>query len=182
MEAHLSLDQLKIASPCGVSWDDMRAVEGGDRVRHCDHCRLNVYNLSEMSGDDAALLIRAHEGQRLCVRMYKRADGTVITADCPVGLSRARRRLIRLGAGVAALFGLAGVAVALERASEQRGVATASTLRPFSWIARHVYGRNPPPQQQWAVMGDICVTPPSNTTNPAPSTGSEAAPSAPLVH
>jgi len=56
----------------------------GERVRHCGECKLNVYNLSEMTQTEAEGLIRKHEG-RLCVRYYQRADGTVLTRNCPVG-------------------------------------------------------------------------------------------------
>ena len=89
MTTELRLEDLQIASPCGVSWDDMR---GDARVRHCDHCTLNVYNISEMSREEAMSLIRAHEGDRVCIRMLRREDGTVITADCPIGLARVRQR------------------------------------------------------------------------------------------
>ena len=45
------LDDIQIATPCSASWDDMR---GDDRVRHCGDCRMNVYNLSEMTRAEAA--------------------------------------------------------------------------------------------------------------------------------
>jgi hypothetical protein len=76
--------QLTIASPCPASWDDM---EGDDRVRFCGECELNVYNLSAMTESEALKLIAEREG-RVCVRMYKREDGTVMTRDCPVGLDQ----------------------------------------------------------------------------------------------
>ena len=76
--------QLKIASPCPASWDDM---EGDDRVRFCDECELNLYNLSAMTEDAARKLVEEREG-RLCVRFYQREDGTVLTSDCPVGAGR----------------------------------------------------------------------------------------------
>src|SRR4051812_46899095 len=58
-----------------------------DRTRFCRLCAKNVYNLSKMSAEAAAELIRQNEGQ-LCARIYQRRDGTVLTADCPVGLKR----------------------------------------------------------------------------------------------
>jgi hypothetical protein len=87
------LNNLRIASPCPASWDAMR---GDDRVRFCDACSKHVYDVSGLTADAAVDLIRESEG-RLCVRLYQRKDGTVLTADCPVGLKSAvRRRLIRL--------------------------------------------------------------------------------------
>jgi len=94
------LEGLRVASPCEVSWDTM---QGDDRVRHCGACRLNVYNLSAMPRGEAESLVRNAEG-RLCVRFFRRADGTVLTQDCPVGLEKVRRRLRRIGNAVAAAF------------------------------------------------------------------------------
>ena len=72
---------LEFASPCPASWDEM---EGDERVRFCEECKQNVYNLSEMTEDDALALIREREG-RVCLRVYQRDDGTSLTKDCPVG-------------------------------------------------------------------------------------------------
>ena len=38
-----------------------------------------------MTAEEAVQVIQEKEGH-LCVRLYRRADGTMITADCPVGL------------------------------------------------------------------------------------------------
>jgi hypothetical protein len=94
------LDDVRVASPCTVPWEGMR---GDDRVRHCGECRLNVYNLSAMSRREAEALVRGKEG-RLCVRFFRRADGTMITRDCPAGIRALRRKAARLAAAVAALF------------------------------------------------------------------------------
>ena len=51
-------------------------MKGDQRVRFCDQCKLNVYNLSEMSRPAAERLVLQTEG-RLCVRYYQRADGTM---------------------------------------------------------------------------------------------------------
>ncbi len=76
------LNRITIANPCPASWKRMK---GDEQVRHCDQCDLNVYNLSEMSASEATDLIQRKEG-RLCVRFYRRMDGTVITSDCSGGL------------------------------------------------------------------------------------------------
>src|SRR5947207_3254489 len=91
------LDHVEVASPCSAAWEEM---SGDERVRFCDHCALNVYNLSAMSRREAEELVRAHEA-RLCIRFYRRPDGTLLTDNCPVGLRRARARL-KLMAGAAA--------------------------------------------------------------------------------
>lgn len=61
-----------------------------------------MYNLSELSRNEAENLIREKEG-RLCVRFFRRADGTILTKDCPVGLRAARLKFVRM-AGVVAAF------------------------------------------------------------------------------
>lgn len=100
------LNSIKIASPCHVPWGTMN---GDERVRHCGSCEMNVFNVSNMTADDAEKLFRTHEG-RLCIRLYRRADGTVITKDCPVGRMSYRKRAARsAGAVLAALVGLFSV-------------------------------------------------------------------------
>ncbi len=78
-----------ISAPCAVPWDSM---EGDERIKFCNHCQLNVYNISEMSKREAGALIRRNEG-RLCLRLYRRSDGTIMTENCPVGLRRIRNVL-----------------------------------------------------------------------------------------
>ena len=106
------LDGMRVASPCKVSWEDMT---GDDRVRFCGRCAKNVYNLSAFSREEAESLLRAGQARRaehgdgVCVRFYRRADGTVLTADCPDGAARKKRRLAVFGALGAGLMA-AGVA------------------------------------------------------------------------
>ena len=97
------LDRLRVASPCSVGWERM---VGDDRVRFCNQCNLNVYNISEMTRKQAEALIATTEG-RLCARLYRRTDGTILTRDCPVGLRALRRRVSRIaGATFTAMMGL----------------------------------------------------------------------------
>ena len=90
----IHLDQLAIAAPCTANWDEMT---GDDRSRACSLCKKNVYNISAMSRAEAESLIRANEGD-ICVRLFKRADGTVIVDNCPVGLRAIRKQLSWVGA------------------------------------------------------------------------------------
>ena len=85
------LDHLRIATPCSADWDQMFSFED-ERVRFCSQCNLNVYNLSGMSRQEAEALITKTEG-RLCVRFYRRADGSVLTQNCPVGLKAIKHRV-----------------------------------------------------------------------------------------
>ena len=98
------IEGLRIASPCSVSWEGM---DGDARVRHCAVCSLNVYNLSEMTREEVRTLLARSEGRRVCGRLYRRADGTVLTGDCPTGLRALRRRASRIAAAaVSALLSL----------------------------------------------------------------------------
>ena len=88
-----------IASPCTADWDSMI---GNDRTRFCSQCELNVFNLSAMTRAEAEHLI-ANAEARLCVRFYRRRDGSIITQDCPVGLRRLKLRRSRITKAVAAV-------------------------------------------------------------------------------
>src|SRR5262252_9589526 len=97
-----NINTLRVASPCSVGWENMT---GDERQRHCDLCSLNVYNISGMTTGEVEQLITEREG-RLCIRMFRRADGTVITKDCPVGLRAVRKRVATMaGAALTAVLG-----------------------------------------------------------------------------
>jgi hypothetical protein len=88
------LDSVTIASPCTASWDEMI---GDDRARFCTHCQKDVFNLSALPREEAETFLRERTSE-VCVRLYKRADGTVLTSDCPVGVKRKRRRRLVVAA------------------------------------------------------------------------------------
>jgi hypothetical protein len=102
-----SLKNVRVAAPCTANWELMI---GNDRSRFCGQCKLNVYNLSGMTRSEAESLIAQSEG-RLCVRFYRRADGSILTENCPVGLRALRRRIASVYKAIAsaALSFLAGL-------------------------------------------------------------------------
>ena len=101
------VNTLRVASPCPMSWEKM---SGDERTRFCDLCKLNVYNISEMTEREVQRLVR-NSGERICGRLYKRADGTVLTRDCPVGFRAYRKRVSRFaGAALATIIGMCSVA------------------------------------------------------------------------
>lgn len=101
------LDRVSVSTPCKEPWAKM---QGSDQVRHCGRCDKDVYNLSAMTGEEAETLLGARGD--LCVRFFRRPDGTVLTSDCPVGArTRRRRRLVVTAVAVAA--GALGVTWAL---------------------------------------------------------------------
>jgi hypothetical protein len=103
------LNNVHVAAPCSADWDQMI---GNELSRFCGQCNLNVYNLSGMTRSEAEHLIANNEG-RLCVRFYRRADGSIITKNCPVGLREIQRRVSRLTRAIvsAVLSFVTGIAV-----------------------------------------------------------------------
>lgn len=99
------LNNIKIASPCSADWN---AMFGDNRKRFCGDCKLNVYNLSDMSQIEAESFLLNSEG-RVCVKFFKRADGTVLTKDCPVGWAKVKQKVSRTATAafglIAGLFG-----------------------------------------------------------------------------
>jgi len=98
----LHLTNLSIASPCSTNWNEMA---GDEQTRHCQECQLNVYNLSNMTRQEAETLIQKKEG-RLCVRFYRRLDGTILTKDCPVGKRVLHQRQFKRLGKVAAVISI----------------------------------------------------------------------------
>jgi hypothetical protein len=117
----INLGNIRIASPCPADWEKMI---GDERVRHCSECNLNVYNISAMTEPQAIQLIAKNQGQRVCLRLYRRADGTVITQDCPWSLRAMKRRVARVAS--AALSAILSVGVAMAKTKPQQDSQAAS--------------------------------------------------------
>jgi hypothetical protein len=92
------LKAIRIATPCEATWERMA---GDERLRRCKLCDRNVYNFAEMTREEIRELLARTEG-RVCARLYRRADGTLLTSDCPSGFRTARQRISRLGAAAIA--------------------------------------------------------------------------------
>ena len=152
------LDNIHIASPCSANWDEMF---GDARKRFCGDCKLNVYNLSEMTRSEAEDFVSQSEG-RICVRYFSRADGTVITKNCPVGWQAVKERVSRVAtACFSVLAGLFGGLFAFGMfKSETRH--TMGTM-PVNTSNRHVMGDMAPidrpahPIQGGATMGNVAM-------------------------
>lgn len=142
------LSRIVIESPCHESWEGMT---GDDRQRHCGRCRKNVYNLSELTEREALTLIGA--GKPLCLRLYRRPDGSVLTKECGVGIRKRWQTRAMLSAAVVALL----VAVGLKRAS-----AEPKELPPGEFLAGGIT------VQQQPELGDIAYPLPTPTAEPTP--------------
>jgi hypothetical protein len=175
-----TLELIQIATPCEASWEDMR---GDDRVRFCGQCKLHVYNISDMPRDEAEKLVREREG-RLCVRMFRRHDGTVLTRDCPVGLRAVRQRLIRSVAALAglllAMIGGTAFGSRINRWLPTGFRAPAESLAEWVDPTPPPTVCGPPPMMGKMMMGDVALPPPPVLMPPVPVVtvpiGSEASP------
>ncbi|HJW33749.1 MAG TPA: hypothetical protein VJ505_10330 [Holophagaceae bacterium] len=136
--AQTFLANLQIASPCDASWADMT---GDDRQRLCAQCDKHVYNVAQLTSTEVLALFEA-QGPLPCLRLWRRADGTVLTADCPVGARKVRgRRHARYAAAL--ILGILASAPALLGAQVPMGGAP----RPM------------PPE----LMGKVACPPPKAT-------------------
>jgi hypothetical protein len=109
---------------------------GDDRVRFCDHCQLNVFNIAQLTRTEAETLIAKSEG-RLCARLYRRADGTILTKDCPVGLAALRKRVSRkVAASFAAMISFASVVLGQQPGTKEKNscpTQTKVTVKTSQW-------------------------------------------------
>jgi hypothetical protein len=84
-------------------------MKGDDYASFCSSCEKNVYNLSMLTRAEANELIQAKEGS-LCVQLYRRFDGTVLTGDCPKGLQGIKRHYLKTRAKfITAMIAVAGL-------------------------------------------------------------------------
>ena len=115
MTAPHPFDRIRVARPCNSSWDLMT---GDGRKRHCSNCSKDVYNVEGLSRDEAMDLLMEGEGT-VCMRLYRRPDGTILTADCQGSravVGRSRLKVVAAAAAAAvAVVGLGAWADARDR-------------------------------------------------------------------
>ena len=156
--------QISLASPCSEKWESMA---GDERRRFCAKCKLHVHNLSSLNDEETTELLRGATG-RVCGRVFQRADGTVLTKDCPVGVATLRRRMVMSMVAVAAVFvacaGLISGAApsahkdddgAVSMTFRQRYVEAREYLRSTALFGPLINRFSPMPM----VMGEISIAP-----------------------
>lgn len=155
------LDKVRVAAPCNANWE---AMVGDYRTRFCGQCNLNVYNLSSMTRAEAESLIARTEG-RLCVRFFRRGDGSILTENCPVGLRAIRRRVSYVYKAIASavLSFFAGLGVyqglsALSLFTPPPRYQTVGVMAPTRSLP--VLQTKPVVERHSAVMGDIAIPDP----------------------
>ncbi len=73
------LRSIRVPTPCPVSWEEM---QGDDRIRFCGQCNLNVHNLSSLTTDEAAELLKEKMGkERICVQYCQNDEGKIKTIN-----------------------------------------------------------------------------------------------------
>jgi hypothetical protein len=155
---------------------------GDDCVRFCGQCKLSVYNLSAMTQEEGERLIIEKEG-KLCARVYRRADGTILTKDCPVGVALLRKRIVGFSGAIAAtLLCVAGAAISAivgQRSREQsldpfEGWRPPSFQTVTSTVTRWL-NTTPQPQAGW-LAGDVTWPTPQTPSNASTGTDVPANP------
>jgi hypothetical protein len=144
------LEGLAVTVPCRVPWESMR---GDARRRFCGTCRLHVHDVSEMTRDEALALLAARSaGEQVCVRVWRRPDGRILTRDCRSAVRALRRRALLLAAALLGAVGLGGVALAAARKDD--GGASLWDRQPFATLAKYLpasWRPAPPPPPRVAI-------------------------------
>jgi hypothetical protein len=116
-----------------------------------------------MSQREAENLLLDSEG-RLCVRFYRRADGSVLTKDCPVGWKAIRQRVSKMATAFASLVfaALSGIGLTsyFANSNEQHTMGTVSRIETSTMgeIAVKETNANVAVQEQMIpIMGGISV-------------------------
>jgi hypothetical protein len=151
MDQRFDLSQLRVAKPCSALWSEMN---GDDQRRFCASCKKNVYNVAGMTEREVKDLI-AHSEVLPCLRLARRADGTVITRDCPVGVAKSYQRIALAVMGCLAFgFTIASGVIARERKTWE-GETLADHLRTKPFIGPVVDKLCPTPTY---IAGEIAPT------------------------
>jgi TonB family protein len=160
------LSRIEIAKPCKADWESMT---GDERERACQLCRLNVYNISTMTTKEAESFLQERLPQgRVCVRLYRRFDGTIITDNCPKGLRAARdaaKQIVRRVAAAASL--LLAFLVGAPSQSQSGGTCDKNQPADVKLMGKPVARLMGEPT---AIQGDV-AQPVSVMGAPAPMTG-----------
>lgn len=144
------VQSIKIAAPCNVDWDSMT---GDERKRLCGQCKLHVYNIEKLTSAEVVSLIQENEG-KVCMQIYRRKDGTILTENCPAGLRKLRdkaKRLMKSAVVFLTWLGLTASANAQNEPFYTRGepiiekgrASTADAAKPASKTTRTGAPSNP---------------------------------------
>ena len=151
------LARIRVATPCRADWNEMT---GDARVRHCAQCDKDVFNLSDMTREQAEALIIAKNGD-LCARYYQRHDGTILLADCSVGLAQKKKTRVVAAGAMALLAGTPAAAFALRTKAHAPVAPAPVTVPDTRWTGQLVVDPPPPPppapppEEATAILGGM---------------------------
>lgn len=153
------LPNIRVATPCSADWN---AMIGDERVRACGACNKHVYNLSDMTRDEAEALILEKEG-RLCVRYFQRKDGTILLKDCTVGIAQKRKRRLFAAGAAAVLAGGGFAAYRLTRPEPEKQIEPLMgevAIDPIPVPEQVAIPQEAPPPDHIEVLGGAIAEPP----------------------
>ncbi len=113
------LAQVTVKTPCFEDWSQM---SGDERERLCGKCNKRVYNLKELTEQDALALLGLPNPA--CVRLFRRHDGTVLTKECASGRNRRWRMNSMIAATIAALVAPFGIKASSAGSANEPGEPT----------------------------------------------------------
>jgi hypothetical protein len=135
-------------------------MPGDDRVRYCNRCSLNVYNLAVMSREETEALVRNRKG-RLCGRLYLRGNRTATLRDCAGGR---RLKLVRRAVALAAMLVIGAVSWLLRNVDEpDRSIHPPLIRKALNWIEPQRTSN-----RSVMAMGEVCP-PPAPPAPPGPN-------------
>src|SRR5262249_43068754 len=103
-----------------------------------------------------------HRKRRADVQpLFRRDDGTILTADCPVGLRAVRRRVAKLAGGLAGAFVFLIGATGLLGVDPAEGMNSLRHRQPFASIRRWLLPLPPlsAPTVTRVLTGDMMIMP-----------------------
>ncbi|CAN5347841.1 hypothetical protein BH11CYA1_BH11CYA1_37890 [soil metagenome] len=158
------LSQAFIDTPCESSWDKMT---GNDSVRFCGQCSLDVYNVANLTDKEAeAVFAKGREQGRVCARLFRRPDGTIMTDNCPRSLRKIRDASRWLKTKIVAGFALTLSLFTPAHADDSKKNQAKAAPQKQTQNAKlgDVYIK-PKEEQPQAVLGEMLVAPKPATSN-----------------
>ena len=158
------LTSLSIPKPCSQSWG---AMAGDNRKRFCGECQKTVHDLSALTQAEAESLVQTvgSDGHLPCVQFYRRADGTVLTADSPrverVFVKVRQRMPSWMAAAVAFALGLLGPA-RYAQGNEPEGFKLGEMAEATTATV------SPAPSRGHMLRGKVAAPRPKPTPKPTP--------------
>jgi hypothetical protein len=128
------LNNMTIPSPCTADWNSMI---GNEQVRFCEHCNLDVHNLTLMTRNQAERLVSRSNG-RLCVRYHYDPAARPLSLPVVQKLHRISRRVSQIAAGAfSATLSITSAVAQTSTGSQTRYVDVPTATQPITrWTAR----------------------------------------------